>query len=115
MANHGMSCTVVPQCRSDANSSPVPVVASAASSDADSMVPVGFELTILFSALGAVFGMLAMNKLPRHHHPIFNSDKFKGFSDDKFFISVESTDPKIIATVRIASFAATGAPSGHRA
>lgn len=59
-----------------------------------SQIPIMFELTILLSAFATVFGMFGLNKLPRHHHPIFNSDKFKGFSDDKFFISVESTDPK---------------------
>ena len=59
-----------------------------------SMVPVMFELMVLLSAFAAVFGMLALNKLPRHHHPIFNSEKFAGFSNDKFFVSVESTDPK---------------------
>lgn len=59
-----------------------------------SMVPIMFEVTVLFSALSAVFGMLGLNKLPRHHHPIFNSERFKGFSDDKFFLSVEAEDPK---------------------
>lgn len=59
-----------------------------------SQVPIMFELTILFSAFGTVFGMFGLNKLPRHHHPIFNSDRFRAFSDDKFFLSVESTDPK---------------------
>ncbi len=59
-----------------------------------SQVPIMFELTILLSALSTVFGMFHLNRLPRHHHPIFNSERFKGFSDDKFFISVESTDPK---------------------
>jgi hypothetical protein len=59
-----------------------------------SMVPIMFELTILLSAFAAVFGMLGLNKLPRHHHPIFNSERFATFSDDKFFVSVESTDPK---------------------
>ena len=59
-----------------------------------SMVPIMFELTILFSAFATVFGMFHLNRLPRHHHPIFNSDRFKGFSDDKFFLSVESSDPK---------------------
>ena len=59
-----------------------------------SQIPIMFELTILFSALSTVFGMFAINKLPRHHHPIFNSDRFRGFSDDKFFLSVESDDPK---------------------
>lgn len=59
-----------------------------------SMVPIMFELTILFSAFAAVFGMFHLNKLPRHHHPIFESDNFASCSDDKFFISVESSDPK---------------------
>ena len=59
-----------------------------------SMVPIMFELTVLLSAFAAVFGMLGLNKLPRHHHPVFNSEKFAAFSNDKFFVSVESTDPK---------------------
>ena len=59
-----------------------------------SMIPIMFELTVLLSAFATVFGMLALNKLPRHHHPIFNSERFAGFSNDKFFVSVESTDPK---------------------
>lgn len=59
-----------------------------------SQVPIMFELTILLSAFATVFGMFHLNRLPRHHHPIFNSERFKGFSDDKFFVSVESADPK---------------------
>jgi hypothetical protein len=59
-----------------------------------SMIPIMFELTVLLSAFAAVFGMLGLNKLPRHHHPLFNSERFKSFSDDKFFVSVEATDPK---------------------
>ncbi len=55
--------------------------------------PILFELTILFSAFTAVIGMLVMNGLPRLHHPIFNWDRFKKVSDDKFFCVVESTDP----------------------
>jgi hypothetical protein len=59
-----------------------------------SMVPIMFELTILFSALGTFFGMLGLNQLPRHHHPVFESERFRGFSTDKFFISVEAADPQ---------------------
>jgi hypothetical protein len=59
-----------------------------------SQVPIMFELTILLSAFATVFGMFGLNRLPRHHHPLFNSERFKTFSDDKFFISVESSDPK---------------------
>ena len=56
--------------------------------------PVCFELTVLFSAFGAVFGMLGLNKLPQHNHPIFESDRFRAVTDDKFFVSVECADPK---------------------
>lgn len=59
-----------------------------------SMVPIMFELTVLLSAFGTVIGMLHLNRLPRHHHPVFNSERFASFSNDKFFVSVESTDPK---------------------
>jgi hypothetical protein len=57
-------------------------------------IPVFFELTILFSAFGAVFGMFHLNKLPRHHHPLFESDRFRAATDDKYFISIDTTDPK---------------------
>lgn len=59
-----------------------------------SYAPVCFELTVLLSAFGAVFGMLGLNRLPRHHHPIFESDRFRAATDDKFFVSVECADPK---------------------
>jgi hypothetical protein len=59
-----------------------------------SMVPVMFELTILLSAFGAVFGMLGLNPLPRHHHPVFYSDRFDSATDDRFFISIEAADEK---------------------
>ena len=58
------------------------------------MVPIMFELTVLFSCFAIVFGMFHLNKLPRHHHPIFNSDRFATSTDDKFFLSIETTDPK---------------------
>ncbi len=58
-----------------------------------SMIPVMFELTILLSAFGAVFGMLGINQLPKHHHPVFYSERFERGSDDRFFISVEASDP----------------------
>jgi hypothetical protein len=59
-----------------------------------SMVPILFELTILLSAFGAVLGMLHLNRLPRHHHPVFASDRFRLASDDRFFLSIEADDPR---------------------
>lgn len=57
-------------------------------------VPIIFELGVLFGALGAVFGMLALNQLPMHYHPLFHSSRFEKSTDDTFFISIESWDPK---------------------
>jgi hypothetical protein len=59
-----------------------------------SMVPIMFELTVLLSAFGAVFGMFGLNRLPQHHDVLFYSDRFAAFSNDKFFISVDAEDPK---------------------
>lgn len=56
-------------------------------------VPVTFELGVLFSAFGAVFGMFALNRLPQLYHPLFQSERFERVTDDKFFISIESADP----------------------
>ena len=56
--------------------------------------PVMFELTILFSAFTCLFGCLALMKLPRLHHPLFNSSNFAGFSDDRFFVCIEARDPR---------------------
>jgi hypothetical protein len=55
-------------------------------------IPVVFELTVLLSAITAFFGMLLLAGLPRFHHPVFLSERFKRASDDHFFISIEARD-----------------------
>ena len=72
-------------------------------------VPVTFELAILGGALGAVLGMFALNRLPRHHHPIFGSARFERASDDRFFISIESRDPRFDAAATPRLLAEAGA------
>jgi len=57
-------------------------------------MPVTFELGVLGGAAGAVFGMFALNQLPSLFHPLFRSRIFERVTDDRFFISIESWDPK---------------------
>lgn len=59
-------------------------------------IPVMFELTVLFSALTTVFGMFLMNGLPRLSHPLFKSDRFRRVTNDRFFVVIESRDPRFL-------------------
>ncbi len=63
-----------------------------------SFIIVTFEMTILFSGLSAVFGMLALNGLPMPYHPVFNVPRFEFASKDRFFIVIFSSDKNYDAT-----------------
>ncbi len=58
----------------------------------ETSVPIMFELTILFAALTAVGGMLALNGLPKPYNPLFNSERFSRATDDAFFVHVSVRD-----------------------
>jgi len=59
-----------------------------------SFIPPAYELTILFAAFTAVFGMLFLNGLPQPYHPVFNVPRFALATREKFFLLIEKKDAK---------------------
>ncbi len=55
-------------------------------------IPVGFELTVLFSAFTAFLGMIALNNLPKLSNPVFTNARFDRATNDRFFLYVEAKD-----------------------
>jgi hypothetical protein len=72
-------------------------------------IPIIFELTVLFSALTAVLGMLALNGLPKPYNPLFYSERFARASDDGFFLHVGARDGRFDAAATPEALFAAGA------
>lgn len=56
--------------------------------------PVSYELTILFTAFATIIGMFVVNGLPSHYHPVLKYENIVRGLDDKFFVVIESRDPR---------------------
>lgn len=57
-------------------------------------VPIMFELTVLFSGITTLVGMLMLNGLPHPSHPLDLKERFARASDDRFFLLIQASDPK---------------------
>jgi hypothetical protein len=68
-----------------------------------SYIVITFEMTILFAAISAVMGMLALCGLPMPYHPVFNVERFALASRNRFFLCIEARDPLYDST-RTADF-----------
>ncbi|WP_442508520.1 DUF3341 domain-containing protein [Novipirellula sp. SH528] len=55
-------------------------------------IPIIFETTILFAAIGTLLGMLGLNKLPMLHNPLNKSQRFLRATADRMFIVIEAED-----------------------
>jgi hypothetical protein len=56
--------------------------------------PPCYELTILLGSFGSLLGMLFLNRLPRLHHPLLKHRRFALATHDRFFLVIETGDPK---------------------
>jgi hypothetical protein len=57
-------------------------------------LPIIFEMTVLCTGLTTFISQWALNGLPRLNHPIFNAKNFDRATQDRFFLCIESKDPK---------------------
>lgn len=60
-------------------------------------IPIIFETTVLFAAIGTLLGMLGLNKLPMLHNPLAKNRRFLRATSDRFFIVIEAEDAKFDA------------------
>lgn len=60
-----------------------------------SSIPITFELTILFGALTAFFGLWAVLKLPRLHHPVFELSQFGSSAIDRFWVQIPTPNTEL--------------------
>ena len=58
-----------------------------------SFAVITFLMTITGGALGALFGLLFLCRLPLLHHPLFETEAFQRATDDRFLLCIRADDP----------------------
>ncbi len=79
-------------------------------------IPIMFELTVLFSAFAAFFGMWGLNGMPKWYHPLLTNKRFRRATQDRFFIVIQANDPAFeLAQTRefLASLGGSGVEEVH--
>jgi len=51
-----------------------------------------FEFSVLLTAFASLFGMMALNGLPKWRQPLMHKERFLSVTDDTFFVVVEARD-----------------------
>ncbi len=59
-----------------------------------------FEMGVLFAGLTAFVAVFAFSGLPRLWHPVFEIEGFERATIDRFWVSVDTDDPKYSAETR---------------
>lgn len=57
-------------------------------------IPVIFEMTVLFAAIGTLLGLLGLNKLPMLSTPLQNSRLMRRATTDRFLVVLGAEDPQ---------------------
>jgi hypothetical protein len=70
--------------------------------------PPSYELTILFGAFGSLGGMLFLNRLPRLYHPLLKNRRFAKVTHDRYFLVIETSDPKYSEPATLKMLEGTG-------